>query len=90
MLNRDFREFIESLNSNKVKYLIVGDYAVAFHGHPRYTKDLDVWLEASEENARKILRALDDFGFSGMDLTEADFLQKGQAYSWAIRQTELI
>jgi hypothetical protein len=42
MLNEDFREFIESLNSNKVKYLILGGYAIAFHGHPRYTKDLDI------------------------------------------------
>ena len=78
MLNRDFREFIESLNSNKVKYLILGGYAVAFHGHPRYTKDLDVWLELSEENAERVLQALNDFGFGGMNLTKEDFLEKGQ------------
>ena len=44
MLSRDFVEFIELLNSNSVRYLVVGGYAVAFHGHPRYTKDLDVWV----------------------------------------------
>jgi hypothetical protein len=78
MLNKDFREFIESLNSNKVRYLVIGGYAVALHGHPRYTKDLDIWLELSEENAERTLKALDDFGFAGMNLTKEDFLQKGQ------------
>lgn len=77
MLNRDFREFIELLNSNKVKYLIVGGYAIAFHGHPRYTKDLDVWLELSEENAANAMRALEDFGFGGLDVSGDDFLNKG-------------
>ena len=53
MLNKDFREFIESLNSNKVKYLVLGGYAIAFHGHPRYTKDLNIWLGLREANASK-------------------------------------
>lgn len=78
MLNKDFREFIESLNSNKVRYLVLGGYAIAFHGHPRYTKDLDIWLELSLENAEKTLQALEDFGFGGMGLTAQDFLQTGQ------------
>ena len=58
MLSKDFKEFIELLNGNKVRYLVVGGYAVAFHGHPRYTKDLDVWIELSPDNANKILDAL--------------------------------
>ncbi len=45
MLIKDFKEFIELLNSNRVKYLVVGGYAVALHGYPRYTKDLDIWIE---------------------------------------------
>jgi hypothetical protein len=77
MLNKDFREFIESLNSNKVKYLVLGGYAIAFHGHPRYTKDLDIWLELSEENAKNVMKALDDFGFGSLDFTKEDFLHKG-------------
>ena len=44
MINKDFKEFIELLNSNNVKYLIVGGYALAFHGYPRYTKDIDIWV----------------------------------------------
>ena len=77
MLNKDFREFIESLNSNKVKYLVLGGYAIAFHGHPRYTKDLDIWLEMSEENASNVMSALKDFGFGDLDVSKEDFLQKG-------------
>jgi hypothetical protein len=49
MLSKDFKEFIELLNENKVRYLVVGGYAVALHGHPRYTKDIDVWIELSPD-----------------------------------------
>ncbi|MCD6273605.1 MAG: hypothetical protein J7K30_12370 [Deltaproteobacteria bacterium] len=74
MLNKDFKEFIELLNDNNVKYLIVGGYAVAFHGHPRYTKDLDIWIEASPENAQRLLNALDQFGFGSLGLELKDFV----------------
>jgi hypothetical protein len=47
MLSQDFKEFVELLNKNKVEYLIVGGYAVGMHGHPRYTGDLDVWINAT-------------------------------------------
>jgi hypothetical protein len=50
VLNPDFKDFIESLNANGVRYLIVGGYAVALHGHPRYTQDMDVWIQLNEEN----------------------------------------
>ena len=78
MLNQDFKEFIESLNANQVRYLVVGGYAVAAHGHPRYTKDIDIWIEVSPENAGNILRALDQFGFGSLGLTAADFLTNDQ------------
>ena len=78
MLSKDFKEFIELLNENNVKYLVVGGYAVAFHGHPRYTKDLDVWIELSPENANQILDALKKFGFGSLDLKADDFLKSGQ------------
>jgi len=73
VLNRDFREFIQSLNGNDVRYLVVGGYAVAFHGHPRYTKDLDIWIELSAENASRMVKALEQFGFESLGLTEGDF-----------------
>lgn len=78
MLNPDFREFIESLNDNGVRYLVVGGYAVAFHGHPRYTKDFDVWIEMSEANAARMVAALEQFGFGSLGLTAADFLVPDQ------------
>jgi hypothetical protein len=55
----------------------LGGYAIAFHGHPRYTKDLDVWLEMSDENASNVLKALEDFGFGDLEVSKDDFLQKG-------------
>ena len=78
MLDRDFKEFIQSLNDNHVRYLVVGGYAVAFHGHPRYTKDIDIWIEMNPENATQVIKALDQFGFGSLGLQEADFLVPDQ------------
>jgi hypothetical protein len=61
------------LNKNQVKYLVIGGYAVAIHGHPRYTKDIDIWLEMSEENSQKLIKALTEFGFGSLGLTPDDF-----------------
>lgn len=76
-LSRDFKEFIESLNANRVRYLVVGGYAMAAHGHPRYTKDLDVWIEVASDNADRIVQALTDFGFGQLALKATDFLDEG-------------
>jgi hypothetical protein len=78
VLSQDFREFIKSLNDSGVRHLVVGGYAVAFHGHPRYTKDLDVWVELSPDNAKNVIAALDRFGFAGLGLQQQDFLQDNQ------------
>ena len=78
MLSKDFKEFIKLLNRYNVKYLVVGGYAVAFHGYPRYTKDLDVWIESSTENANNLLEALKEFGFGSMGLKREDFLETDQ------------
>ena len=77
-LSRDFKEFVESLNANDVRYLIVGGYAVALHGYPRLTKDLDIWLRLDAENASRIVEALADFGFGSLVLEAADFLVPDQ------------
>lgn len=74
-LSRDFKEFIASLNANNVRYLIVGGYAVALHGHPRYTKDMDVWIENTPENASRLVQALADFGFASLELQVSDFIE---------------
>lgn len=78
VLNQDFKEFIQSLNENNVRYLIIGGYAVAYHGHPRYTKDLDVWIELDRENAVNLLKSLSQFGFGSLGLTVEDFLEPDQ------------
>ena len=75
LTNKDFREFIELLNRKGVRYLVVGGYAVAAHGYPRYTKDLDIWIENSEENARMILAVLDEFGFGDFEIDVDDFIE---------------
>ena len=73
-LTPDLKEFIQSLSDNGVRYLIVGGYAVAFHGHPRYTKDLDIWIHLEPSNAARVVVALRQFGFGSLDLQPADFL----------------
>ncbi|MBI5290602.1 MAG: hypothetical protein HY872_01860 [Chloroflexi bacterium] len=78
MLNQDFKEFIQSLNDNQVRYLVIGGYAVAFHGHPRYTKDLDVWIAMNPDNAAKVVKALEQFGFGSLGLKAEDFLVPDQ------------
>ena len=74
VLTQDFREFFQSLNEHNVRYLVIGGYAVAFHGHPRYTKDIDVWIEADKTNAEKLIDALRAFGFGSLGLEAEDFL----------------
>jgi hypothetical protein len=78
MLNQDFKEFIQLLNDNQVRYLVVGGYAVALHGYPRYTKDIDIWIELAQENAARIIKALEQFGFASLGLKEGDFLVEDQ------------
>jgi len=74
-LQKDLREFIELLNSVAAKYVIVGGYAVAYHGHPRFTGDIDIFIEASETNALKMEEVIRRFGFQETGLTARDFMQ---------------
>ena len=77
MFTPDFKEFLELLNKNQVEYLIVGGYAVAMHGYPRYTGDLDIWIDAHQETAAKMIRVLDEFGFGSLGLRPEDFMEPG-------------
>ena len=74
MFPPDFVEFLQLLNANEVEYLVVGGYAVGIHGHPRFTGDLDIWLKISDENATKILKTVNEFGFGSLGFTKDDFL----------------
>lgn len=77
MLSRDFKEFAELLNSAGVEYLVVGGYALAAHGHPRYTGDFDIWLRITPDNVARALDALARFGFGALGLKPADFEPPG-------------
>ena len=72
MLNKDFKEFIKLLNSKNVEYLIVGGYALAAHGHPRSTGDIDIWIDPADKNISLVLVALQKFGFGELGITAAD------------------
>jgi hypothetical protein len=61
-VNEHLKEFLRLLNANDVEYVVIGAHALAFHGLPRYTEDLDLWLARTTENARKLAAALNDFG----------------------------
>lgn len=78
MVTRDFEELFAAFNARNVRAVIVGGYAFAFHAKPRFTKDIDVFVEPTAANAANLLAALDDFGFGGVGLTLADFSSPGQ------------
>ena len=78
MLSQDFKEFVQLLIENKVEYLIVGGYAVGIHGYPRFTGDLDIWLNPTSGNALKILHCIRQFGFESFHFTEKDFTAIGR------------
>jgi hypothetical protein len=77
-LPKEWREFIESLNSNKVEYLVVGAVALAHHGRPRYTGDLDILIRSTRENVSRLKVALGAFGMGSMDLTVKDLTTPDQ------------
>ncbi len=75
MLPNPFKEFIELLEKHEVKFLIVGGYAVAAHGYPRYTGDIDLFVAIGPDQAKGIVSAFRDFGFTDLEIEEGDFLQ---------------
>lgn len=70
----DFKEFLKLLNSNRVEYLLIGGYAVAYYGYPRATADMDLWIAISPTNAERAAKALREFGFDVPELTSRTFL----------------
>lgn len=76
-VEKDYEDLLGLLNKYKVRYCVVGAYAVAFYGRPRYTKDLDILIEPAAENAKRIVKALKAFGFASLKLKEGDFTKKG-------------
>lgn len=83
-MNSDFEELLSIFNENGVRYLIVGGHAVMLYTEPRYTKDLDVWIDASAENAERVYRSLLVFGAPLAGLTAKDFAEEGSFYQMGI------
>jgi hypothetical protein len=79
-MSSDFDELLNIFNRYEVRYLVVGGHAVMFYSEPRYTKDLDLWIEASEENSARVFRALAEFGAPLSGLTPQDFARAGFFY----------
>lgn len=79
-LNRDFRDLLAEFNVQGVEYLVVGAHALAAHGHVRATKDLDVWVRPDPRNARRVLKALKEFGTPLHDLSETDLAKEGTVF----------
>ena len=77
-VEKDFEDILRCFNSNSVRYCLIGAFALAYHARPRYTKDIDLLVDASEENAERVLKALSDFGFSSIGLTIDDLKKTGQ------------
>lgn len=74
--HQDFKELLRLFNKNNVEYAIVGAYALAFHGCPRYTGDLDIFIKPDLDNAKKIILSIKEFGFESLGLTVEDFSAK--------------
>ena len=77
-LQKDLREFVELLSALDVHFLVVGAFAVAYHGYPRFTADIELFIERSSENADRLLQEIHRFGFGGIGLTKADLLREDQ------------
>ena len=76
-MNRDFRDLLAEFNVHSVEYIVVGAHALAAHGHVRATKDLDIWVRPSTDNAKRVFSALQAFGAPLLDLTESDLAEPG-------------
>ena len=77
-LPKDFKDFLRLLNDEKVDYLLIGGYAVGYYGYPRATNDIDIWIAAHPENAKKVVKVLKKFGFDAPDLRPDLFLQQNK------------
>ncbi len=85
----DFKEFLQLLNSHQVEYLLIGGYAVGYHGYPRATVDMDIWVGIHPRNAEKIVAVLEEFGFGVTDLSTELFLKENQIIRMGVPPVKL-
>lgn len=89
MLNPDFRDMLSAFNEEKVDYLLVGAYALAVHGVPRATGDMNIWIRSTSENARRVWRGLSKFGAPLSDVNEADLTNPGAVFQIGVAPSRL-
>lgn len=92
MLNEDYKEMLQSLLNNKVKFLIVGAYAMGAYGYPRATGDIDIWVETSSGNSEKVYKSLLEFGSPLSEITQETFTEKSIVFQIGIapRRVDII
>ena len=88
-LPEDFRDFLRLLNSHQVEYLLIGGYAVCYHGFYRTTADIDIWVAVSKDNAAKLVRLIREFGFETPELSEQLFLSGGRMIRMGLEPTRI-
>lgn len=88
-MNSDFKDLLQSLHECEVRYLVAGGYAVIHHSQPRYTKDIDIWLEPTGENARKLMWAFRIFGIPMVGVTQDDFATPGTQFNLGVAPCEI-
>lgn len=88
-MNSDFKDLLRIFVEEEVRFLVVGGYAVIHYSQPRYTKDLDLWIEPTPENARKLMRAFRSFGLPLIGLEESDFAEPGTQFSVGVPPCEI-
>lgn len=88
-LPADFREFLKLLTSHRVEYLLVGGYAVCYHGYYRNTGDIDFWVAVNPENAARLVQLIREFGFEAPELSEQLFLAKGRIIRMGVEPTRI-
>ena len=89
MVNRDYRDLFAEFNAQEVEFLVVGAYALAVHGHVRATKDLDVWVRATKDNAERVFHAVTAFGAAVENLSAEDFARPGTIVQLGIAPTRI-
>lgn len=85
----DFKDFLQLLNSHQVEYLLIGGYAVGYHGYPRATGDMDIWIAIHRRNAEKVVAVLKEFGFDLPELSVGLFLKENQVIRMGVSPVKI-
>ncbi len=88
-MNKDLKEFLSFLNAKNVDYIIVGGITVVYYGYPRYTGDIDIWVNKSESNAKKIIEVIKEFGFADFGLTVEDLTEDNMVFQFGVEPNRI-